>query len=377
MSLVDFGALPDGSCDHVLEYLHKALADPPAATTIWQPHHDPLISGTIETFTARGSTLLDKLRRELLTQIRELDGLTKAEWAVDVTRLESAIRQLKTRPARQWSIDDWLVYLDWLIHRYLPPGVIRTEADYLTVRAAVAAKIRANMPGAVPAPGHEVRLPVSAAAASVYLRFTEMERFVLDVARARAAESITHIGDETRHRLKTLIINHLQARTTGDPGATTRALEAAMFDEFSILNRDWRRVAITETVNAHNEGIIAAMPPGSRVRRFEMYEGACPFCRKINGMEFEVVDPARADKDGWKHVWVGKTNVGRSASPRKRGFDGELVERTEAELWWPAAGAQHPHCRGGWEPIVSTAAPLDPRSKAYLEQLLAKHGISS
>jgi hypothetical protein len=155
----------------------------------------------------------------------------------------------------------------------------------------------------------------------------------------------------------------------GEPGASLWSLQSSLLDEFGILNRDWRRVALTEAGRNANEGYIAALPPGSRVRRVEAYEGACSFCRAINGRVFTVVDPAKKDKDGATEVWVGKTNAGRSASPRKR-VDGELVERTASELWWVAAGVQHPNCRGGWALLEDKPADVAPEFAQWMDDLL-------
>ncbi|MBE0437863.1 MAG: hypothetical protein IBX56_18940, partial [Methylomicrobium sp.] len=89
---------------------------------------------------------------------------------------------------------------------------------------------------------------------------------------------------------------------------------------------------------------------GSKVKRVEQYHGACPFCKKIDGMIFEVVDPGAQDKNDWTQMWVGKTNIGRSISPMKRTPDG-LVPRTAAEMFRPVPGTQHPHCRGFNVPV--------------------------
>ncbi len=85
---------------------------------------------------------------------------------------------------------------------------------------------------------------------------------------------------------------------------------------------------------------------------------------------FKVVSPAKEDKDGWSEVWVGKTNAGRSAAPRKRVGD-ELVERTESELWWPAAGTQHPNCRGTWMRLGEEPKGVDPKFREWLKRELA------
>lgn len=111
------------------------------------------------------------------------------------------------------------------------------------------------------------------------------------------------------------------------------------------------------------------LPAGAKVKRIEAYQDACPFCQRIHGMVFEVVDPGREDKDGWKQVWVGKTNVGRSASPRKR-VENELVERTASELWWVAAGLQHPHCRGRWLHVTEAPPDVAPEFAEWLKTML-------
>jgi hypothetical protein len=124
-------------------------------------------------------------------------------------------------------------------------------------------------------------------------------------------------------------------------------LRSELFDRFGEANRDWRRIAITEQNEAAGQGFIASQKPGTKVKRFEMAD-ACAWCRAIHERVMTVVAPQKADKDGETEVWLGKTNVGRSAAPRKRLEDGRLVERPADERWWVAAGTQHPHCRGFW-----------------------------
>ena len=83
-----------------------------------------------------------------------------------------------------------------------------------------------------------------------------------------------------------------------------------------------------------------------------------------------MVDPANPNKDGQTQVWVGKNNIGRSGSPRKRVGD-ELIERTESELWWIPAGTVHPHCRGRWVVIDEPREGDDPEFAAWLDDLLS------
>ena len=121
------------------------------------------------------------------------------------------------------------------------------------------------------------------------------------------------ISETLRHRLKTQIMAHEQQRILGAT-PPEEALQQNLFDTFGDMNRDWRRIAATEVGDAAGNGMIASLEPGTKVRRIEQYHGACPFCKKINGMVFTVVDPSKRDKDWDTEVWVGKTNIGRSGS---------------------------------------------------------------
>ena len=141
-----------------------------------------------------------------------------------------------------------------------------------------------------------------------------------------------------------------------------------MFDRFGEMNRDWRRIAITEAGENANQGLIASLPEGARVRRVEQYANACPFCRKIDGRVMTVVPDSSPEKDGDTMVWPGKTNIGRSAAPRKKTPEG-LVDRLPSEMWWIAAGTQHPHCRGRWVVVQQDPVGDDPFDQWMAEAL--------
>ena len=59
------------------------------------------------------------------------------------------------------------------------------------------------------------------------------------------------------------------------------SLETKLMDQFATLNRDWRRIAVTEAGEAQTAGYIASVPRGTKVKRVEQYKNACAFCRKI------------------------------------------------------------------------------------------------
>ena len=124
-----------------------------------------------------------------------------------------------------------------------------------------------------------------------------------------------------------------------------RDLQGTLLDQFADLNRDWRRIAITEAGEAANQGLVATLKPGTLVKRIEQYRGACPYCKSIDGQVYTVVSPDKPDKDGDTQIWAGKNNYGRSGAARKRTPEG-MVDRLPSELWWPVAGLVHPNCRG-------------------------------
>lgn len=381
--LVDLGDVPAVHCDSCIEDLFKAIsADPKgdADRSMWTPHPSPLISAHIEDVTRRFQRLLEALQDAFGRALtgEPIGQLAKAgfeRWTAE--ELDATRIHLEAIDPAHYGLDEWMALVDWLIQRYLPAGVIETEAEYLTVRAQLAGKVQAAMEArgdrwAAPDLSSLAELIPHEFGALPQRILTPIELAVLRVAKARAGLHITDVTETARAGMKRLVIEHTQAMILGHKEGVPERLRMRLFDTFGQLNRDWRRIAITETGEATNTGFVAAMKPGSRVRRVEAYEGACDFCHSINGRVFTVVAPDHEPKDGDREVWVGKTNVGRSASPRKR-VGGALVEREPHELWWVAAGTQHPHCRGAWAYVGEVRPGDDAEFGSWLDDLLAKH----
>ncbi|MGI4940637.1 MAG: hypothetical protein ACRYHQ_08770 [Janthinobacterium lividum] len=272
-----------------------------------------------------------------------------------------------------------MLLVDYLVQRYLPDGVINSEAERLVVRAAMLGKVQATI-GA----GLKMATPEELAGLSelVPTRFAHVppralapiEIATLRLSKQLAALHISNITEKTRAEMKGLIVEHLQAQVLGQKEGQATALRQRLFDDFGGLNRDFRRIAVTEAGNVMNNSYIATRPLGSKVRRREAYKGACDFCKSIDGHEYRIVSPDAPEKDGAKEVWLGKSNLGRSASPMRR-QDGKLVPRESAELWWCAAGVQHPHCRGAWEDVIEKPANVDPAFHEWMMGTLAKAGL--
>jgi hypothetical protein len=385
--LIDVGAVDDCRCNDVFEGLFKALAEEPhGAPSIWSPHDNAIIAAHVEAVTKRFQGILQAIQDALARFLTgsPLGDLLKADvpwmrWSED--EFASARRRLETRDPAAFDLDDWLLLVDYLVQRYLPENVIDREADFLTVRATIAGKLEA----AARAGGTRTNMPpVARLSEYVPTEFgklpdkilTPVERQILRVSRARAAENISNVTESARHRMKTIVIEHVQAQVLGMKQGQYTALRTRLFDEFGQLNRDFRRIAVTEAGECCNTGFIAAQRPGSRVKRLEAYRGACPFCKSINGKVLEVVEPTAPQKNGDDQVWVGKSNIGRSASPRMR-QGGGLVERPDNERWWIAAGVQHPHCRGSWAPVADAPAEVSPEFVSFMDTLIAKATVKA
>jgi hypothetical protein len=118
-----------------------------------------------------------------------------------------------------------------------------------------------------------------------------------------------------------------------EPHSDPRTVANKMAATVGAAGRDWRRIAITEASNCANNGFIAGVPVGGRVRALEAYDGACDWClHKSNGRVYNVVDPDDPNKNVDTDVWIGKTND--FSKPQSQ--------------WIQPAGPVHPHCRKVW-----------------------------
>ncbi len=379
--LIDIGACCEHHSNDALEYLHKATSEGPP-DDIWAEHPSPLIRQLIELFTQRGLDRLEAVRAGILkwqSGVNHTPGLVPPRppgmlqrWTPDERAL--AKLYLESLPPAQWSLDDHMMAIDLVVQTYLPQDAIQTEAEWLTTRAGMMGKVQANMEKEASAKQADTimeALPSTVAGAVAQYGVAGAFKQVLDFARVRACENVRALSDGVRHRMRSVVTADLEQRYTGSVPAGTSSLETKLLDAFGELNRDWRRIAVTEAGDAQTQGFIASLPFGTKVRRVEQYRGACSFCKKIDGMVFEVVDPANPDKDPETQVWVGKNNIGRSASPRRRQA-GALVERQPEEMWWAPAGTVHPHCRGRWLPEIQNEPGDDLEFAAELRAILGK-----
>lgn len=369
--LVDVAHLTCEACDDALESMVLAKAIGGGGDDIWDEHPNPMVRRIVELFTERGldriQGLQDELERWLAgSEFREglerppRPGEAMARWSR--AELGTVRLYLERLPPELWALDDWLLLVDYLVQRYLPADDLRSEAEWLSTRSALMGRVQSAIELTAQAADTLLQRPDFGTLGGVTLA-PELQAALL-YGRERCCEHVTALSDRLRHQMRALIVDYQEAVFTGDRRGAAESLQGRLLDTFGTLNRDWRRIAVTEATENVNQGFVASLAPGTRIKRVERYRGACEFCRKIDGRVMTVVEPSKPDKDGETEVWIGKTNVGRSASPRRRA-PGGLVEREPHELWWVAAGAMHPHCRGAWRRV--TGSSQDDEFEAWLK----------
>lgn len=380
---IDFTLLSEPATNDALEYIFKSTHDHDKG--IWAPHESALIRRLIELFTRRGLDRLEHVKQAIIAwetgaNYKPADAIPTppgmmARWNADELALVKIY--LESLPPEQWTLDDHMMSVDYVVQRYLPADELATEAEWMATRAGMMGKVQANMAGeATPKQADAIlaALPSTVTAATQMFQLTTLEQHTLAYGKMRAVENVRALTDDVRHKMRNVVMRHVEEKVlTGDTSG--RSLEGQLLDEFATLNRDWRRIAVTEAGECQLQGFVASVKPFSKVKRVEQYGNACAFCKKIHGRIAEVVPADHPDKDGTTQIWPGKNNIGRSASPRKRVGD-DLVARTEDEMWWLPAGLAHPHCRGRWVPVLADEPGDDPEFGDWLRNLLGGTGES-
>lgn len=180
---------------------------------------------------------------------------------------------------------------------------------------------------------------------------SSQEEYAIEYAKQHAAEYLS-IADGS---LKNKIVNMVRENITGglEEGLSAAEMTQRLFwidprdvlgaqykeDTIDAINRDWRRIAVTEMSYAMNNGYMAAVKEKNRKENKKTYvifsgtisKVTCNKCKEFLGTILLVVDkPLPNDKIKDKHankaIWIGKNNVGR-----------------DFNNWWPCFPL-HPHC---------------------------------
>lgn len=164
-------------------------------------------------------------------------------------------------------------------------------------------------------------------------------------------DHITKIEDDTKHAVRRTIVDGIASRESKSQIAQN------LFNKMGELNRDWRRIAETETVNTFDNAFLreqaATAKAGEKLyfKRMEMRDGyVCGYCSKIRGLialwvDHPLDDDKIDDPIAPVAIWEGKSNIGRKQA-----------------AWWAPAGVVHPWCRGSW--MRYFPSPLANKKKA-------------
>ena len=269
-----------------------------------------------------------------------------------------------------------------------------SKVEALIIKAAAVAKI-----GNIDFMGKPVKielkgLPTNLKAAIKRGIFTAQEVRALKYAFQYAAINITSVTNRAQARISNMVVESIQNREH------PRRLASRMFDEMAIgddavLNRDWERIAITETNRSANDAIIAGHAEGEYVLG-NSHVDACQYCMKyIDKKVYKVTTHPPENPSNYKpgsakyieqsirwdtEIWVGKSNMGRSLAARRRTTKG-LVPRKHHELGTPTLPL-HSRCRCRWSTWLPEIYYLkngrvefavDDKSKAEYAEFLKKN----
>ncbi len=321
----------------------------PAAASerdVWSPDPDPLVAALERSMTALGTTYLYHVHRDLhrvlglpslpadlIRSTYHVETLAKASQAEARRRaLERAQRLFQERLAGYAPGDvPPEAYRDLvrvITEEWYGRGKLETRAQ----QRAVASYIVGLVQG-----GYALRVRPEVMLERYTGLLGERHAARIEFARARAAEHVRFLDDQTRHAiLQTIYAWEEDRRQPID-------LARALADRFGVLNRDWRRVALTETARNRSAGFIAALPEGALVE-WSAARDACDKCRALHGRRFTVVHPGPGDPK--LDVWVGKNPIGRR----------DPVEHAAIPL--------HPHCRCRWILVTHAGTPTDRGAEA-------------
>lgn len=291
----------------------------------WGPHPDPDIAFIEDEFYRAGFNFLAQLLGAALGR----KAPTKLQKAFNVAPLKvqgwGQIADLFNSSLEpETLLQGWETVINRLVVGLFPAHAQQDAAEAMALRAHLLYRAgqRVASPGTFPAWGQALRALPDTASAS--LQWTKI----------RGLQYMKSLSTNARDAMLKQLVASKEA------GEGVGALQRNLYSKFGQLNRDWRRVALTETAMAVSNGALSSVAPEDGwMAEWSASTRACPACKRLKGQRFRVVAPDAANKNGQTQMWAGKTNVGRSAHRRRA--DG--TKRDPSELWYPACPL-HPHC---------------------------------
>jgi hypothetical protein len=300
--------------------------DPHAERPFWGPHPDAHIAAIESEFYCVGSDFLRAFygaslglnapEIRLLSKAFHLDPGKIDGWGKLADLFNSKLPASKL-------LSGWDAVVQRLTATILPESTIEAAATRLALSTNLMWRL-----------GQRVLNPTPWGWAEAEDHFSRQQVESMNWAKAHGMAYCRGLTDETRKALRMILVGSKEA------GEGSSGLQRRLFDKISELNKDWRRIALTETAIATTNGQLASVPVGIvHVAKWVTTAMACKHCLAYSGQSFEVLAAPDFDK-GMTAVWPGKNNVGRSAYKWSRK---ESRYRESSEMYWPCQPL-HPLC---------------------------------
>ena len=325
-----FGHAPDPRIGRpILKALgrRRAPSSPEAERPFWGPNPDPAVTPLEDAFYGWGQRTLTGMLSAVLGKKIEPRTIVKAGFMPVNARVSgwgNVVDLFKTGQDPVHLMDGWGKVLDKLTAALAPPGSAEAAAQALALKSHLMFKIGQSVATPPTLPSWMEALDILEPSQANSMMWTQ----------GRSLDLANNLTTSMRH---TLMQELMISKQSGEgPGA----LERRLLNGFGQLNRDWRRIALTEAAFAVQNGALASVNPDEGwIATWIAAPNACPYCLAQSKKHLKVVSPETPSKDGDTMVWVGKNNWGRSAHLHTK----EGMVRTKLELYWPCCPA-HPNC---------------------------------
>lgn len=304
-------------------------AEPHAERPVWGPHPDPAIAAIEREFFRVGNDFLRYLYAGALGKpVPTARSLQKAFTVPGpkkrIDGWGSLLDLFNKRLPPEKLLEGWDIVIHRLSSALLPGDSITVAAERMALRSHLLWKLGQRALHPEDLPWLKAKDVVGKAQAAS-----------MEWAKAHGCMYLQKLTDEARNAVREVLVASKEA------GEGSTQLGRRLFDRVSHLNRDWRRIALTETAMAVGNGQLAsALDSGvPMVGKWMASPMACKHCLAHAGKTFDIL-PGPDLAKGDSAVWPGKNNVGRSAYKWSQKLQ---RHRTASELYWPCTPL-HPYC---------------------------------
>jgi hypothetical protein len=305
--------------------------------SLWGKHPDPNQAWIEDQLFSLGHRYLHDLMAFVLgARVQEF---AKAEAPMKPPHWGEVMALFNNPAPPAQKLATWSSLLDGFTAALIPPTSAQSQVAMWALRSALLNQI-AQRVHAVTTPG---------AWDAMFHTLPPAQKLQVEWSQVHGGQFVTNMTAKARAVVLDALVDSQMAH------GNHHTLARVLHEKLGTLNRDWRRIAITETGMAVASGQLqtALSAGGDWEAVWVAGPRACPFCQGQNGRVLRVVPADHPSPDGATMIWPGKTNVGRSASLHRK--DG--TKRGPDELWWPCLPA-HPNCACVWtlRRVVKSAA---------------------